>query len=221
MPRRGTAFSPSSARRSSSKRRPEPARPPHWSAGSSRWSATGWARSTAIVAVTFTEKAAGEMKLRLRTEIERAAKTALREQQTLLDRALRELELARIGTIHAFCGDLLRERPVEAGVDPLFEVAAEDEAATLADRGFRELVPGGARRPAGGRTPHPQAPVERPATARDAAQRAMLSLIEHRDFPTPWRRDPFDRDGVIDALMDAAGGAWGLGSQELVARRLS
>ena len=77
-----------------------------------------------IVAVTFTEKAAGEMKLRLRSEIERARTGAAREQRDRLDRALKELELARIGTIHAFCGDLLHERPVEAGIDPLFEVAS-------------------------------------------------------------------------------------------------
>jgi ATP-dependent helicase/nuclease subunit A len=57
-----------------------------------------------IVAVTFTEKAAGEMKLRLRSEIEKARPYATREERTRLDRALEELELARIGTIHAFCG---------------------------------------------------------------------------------------------------------------------
>ena len=64
-----------------------------------------------IVAVTFTEKAAGETKLNLRTEIEAARANAGPEQRARLDRALEELELARIGTIHAFCGDLLHERP--------------------------------------------------------------------------------------------------------------
>ena len=81
-----------------------------------------------IVAVTFTEKAAGEMKLRLRSEIENVRPLAAREERDRLDRALEELELARIGTIHAFCGDILHERPIEAGIDPLFEVASEDEA---------------------------------------------------------------------------------------------
>ena len=89
-----------------------------------------------IVAVTFTEKAAGEMKLRLRTEIERVREDCAPEEQTRLERALRQLELARINTIHSFCGDLIRERPVEAGVDPLFEIVAEDEARDIADRAF-------------------------------------------------------------------------------------
>src|SRR5882757_6310260 len=84
------------------------------------------------VAVTFTEKAAGEMKLRLRLEIEKARVEVAPEERDRLDRALEELELARIGTIHAFCGDLLSERPVEAGVDPVFKVAPEDEAEALA-----------------------------------------------------------------------------------------
>src|SRR6267142_5485265 len=83
------------------------------------------------VAVTFTEKAAGEMKLRLRLEIEKARAGATSLERGRLDQALEELELARIGTIHAFCGDLLSERPVEAGIDPLFEVAADQEAQAL------------------------------------------------------------------------------------------
>ena len=89
-----------------------------------------------VVAVTFTEKAAGEMKLRLRTEIENARQDCTPEEGARLEQALRQLELARINTIHAFCGDLIRERPVEAGVDPLFEVAAEDEALGMADQAF-------------------------------------------------------------------------------------
>ena len=93
-----------------------------------------------IVAVTFTEKAAGEMKLRLRSEIEKARSKATREERGQLDRALEELELARIGTIHSFCGDLLHERPIEAGIDPLFEVASEEEADEIAEFGFRGLV---------------------------------------------------------------------------------
>ena len=99
-----------------------------------------------IVAVTFTEKAAGEMKLRLRSEIEKARSKATREERDRLDRALEELELARIGTIHAFCGDLLHERPIEAGIDPLFEVATEEEADEIADSAFEDWFQTGERR---------------------------------------------------------------------------
>ncbi len=91
-----------------------------------------------VVAVTFTEKAAGEMKLRLRSEIEKARPLAAPGERNRLDRALEQLELARIGTIHAFCGDLLHERPIEAGIDPLFEVASQDESQTLAEEAFED-----------------------------------------------------------------------------------
>ena len=86
---------------------------------------SGGGTLASTVAVTFTEKAAGEMKLRLRLEIEKARSGATLLGARRLDRALEELELARIGTIHAFCGDLLSERPIEAGIDPVFTMLDE------------------------------------------------------------------------------------------------
>ncbi|MBZ0149796.1 MAG: UvrD-helicase domain-containing protein, partial [Pseudorhodoplanes sp.] len=154
-----------------------------------------------IVAVTFTEKAAGEMKLRLRGKIEEARLSAAGEELERLDRALKELELARIGTIHAFCTDVLHERPVEAGIDPLFEVSAEEDAEALADEAFdgwfqRILSdpPEGVRRVLRRRN--------RRDTPREQLRRAMDTLCDHRDFPAPWRRDPFNRNGQIDTLID-------------------
>jgi ATP-dependent exoDNAse (exonuclease V) beta subunit len=162
---------------------------------------TGAGTLDRIVAVTFTEKAAGEMKLRLRSEIEKARREATDEQRGRLDVALEQLELARIGTIHAFCGDLLHERPVEAGIDPLFEVASEQDAGTIADEAFEAWFqrvlsdpPEGVRRVLRRRSGK-QSP-------REQLRTAMNNLREHRDFPARWRRDPFDRDGAIDALMD-------------------
>src|SRR5262249_17753887 len=73
-----------------------------------------------IVAVTFTDKAAGELKLRLRTALEeaRASSGADKRRQFNIEQAIAHLEEARAGTIHSFCADLLRERPLEAQVDP-------------------------------------------------------------------------------------------------------
>jgi ATP-dependent helicase/nuclease subunit A len=162
---------------------------------------TGAGTLDRVVAVTFTEKAAGEMKLRLRSEIEKARLLAAPEERDRLERALEQLELARIGTMHAFCGDLLHERPIEAGIDPLFEVASEEEAEALADEAFegwfqRTLAdpPQGVRRILRRRSGM-QSP-------REQLRSAMQSLHRHRDFPEPWRRGPFDRSGVLDTLMD-------------------
>lgn len=66
-----------------------------------------------ILMMTFTEKAASEMRDRLERELRRreGAEAAL----AIVDRA-------EIGTIHSFCAHVLREYPIEAGVDPGFEV---------------------------------------------------------------------------------------------------
>src|SRR6201997_365488 len=94
------------------------------------------------VAVTFTEKAAGEMKLRLRLEIEKVRVDAIPLERNRLDQALEELELARIGTIHAFCGELLSERPVEGGIDPLFKMLDEEAGEAVANEAFERWLQG-------------------------------------------------------------------------------
>ena len=53
-----------------------------------------------------------------------------------LDAAVQNLEEAHVSTIHGFCADLLRERPVEARVDPLFRVLTEGQAERLFDEAF-------------------------------------------------------------------------------------
>src|SRR5262249_36010468 len=80
--------------------------------------ASGRARLDRMVAVTFADAAAGELKLRLRDAIERGRHDARRPaaERVRLEEALPQLEAARIGTIHSFCAELLRERPVEARV---------------------------------------------------------------------------------------------------------
>ena len=78
-----------------------------------------------IVAITFTDKAAGELKGRLRDDIEEALESASGEERERLSRAAADLERAPVSTIHAFASSLLRERPFEAGLDPGFAVAAE------------------------------------------------------------------------------------------------
>src|SRR5688572_25420761 len=89
-----------------------------------------------MLAATFSDKAAGEMKLKLRAELEKARQGAAGEVLGRLEAALADLEAARIGTLHGLCGDLLREYPVEAGIDPKYEVVAEDEARRFVDQAF-------------------------------------------------------------------------------------
>ncbi len=87
-----------------------------------------------ICAITFTEKAAGEMKLRLRQEFEKRTGDAGSAGESART-ALRDLESAQISTFHAFAVSLLKERPVEAGLDPRF-TALDDAQRRLF---FREV----------------------------------------------------------------------------------
>ena len=70
-----------------------------------------------IAAITFTEKAAYDLKRKLRDEIRD------REPQLLWD-----IDQAAIGTIHSFCAELLREHALRFGLDPTFTVSDEREA---------------------------------------------------------------------------------------------
>jgi ATP-dependent helicase/nuclease subunit A len=174
---------------------------------------TGRAKVEGIVAVTFTEKAAGELKLRLREALERErGATKNDEARERLDKALTSLEEAHVNTIHGFCADLLRERPVEARVDPLFKVLTESQAERLFDEAFsgwlqKELAnpPDAVRRAL--RRSSPSVSFWR-ASARlredgpiDRLRRAAWELAGWRDFSAPWTRRPFDREGTIDRLV--------------------
>ncbi len=88
---------------------------------------TGAAPIDRISAVTFTITAAAELSERFQTSLESAARDAAGEERTRLTAALSRLDSAFVGTIHAFCARLLRERPVEAGVDPGFAEMDEPE----------------------------------------------------------------------------------------------
>ncbi|HEX5759923.1 MAG TPA: UvrD-helicase domain-containing protein, partial [Thermoanaerobaculia bacterium] len=83
-----------------------------------------------VLALTFTEKAAGELRERLRRRL-----TALGETEHA-----REAEAAWIGTIHGFCARVLRARPLAAGLDPRFTVLDEPAARRLAERAYETAL---------------------------------------------------------------------------------
>ncbi|HUB78937.1 MAG TPA: UvrD-helicase domain-containing protein [Bryobacteraceae bacterium] len=162
-----------------------------------------------IVAVTFTHAAAGNMKLRVRHQLEqrraREPDPAVRAQ---LAAAARSLDRAFIGTIHAFCAQLLRRRPVEAGVDPVFQELAQPDAMRIFAGVFQRWIEQ--------RLASPSPALVR-ALARlswreerdgaeplDALRIAAWSLAEWRDFDTPWDKRGFDRDAELRELLPKA-----------------
>jgi ATP-dependent helicase/nuclease subunit A len=168
-----------------------------------------------MVAVTFTEFAAGELKLRLRSAIEQARQEGRSPQ--LLEQAVEQLDEARIGTIHSFCADLLREHPVEAGIDPLFEVSPDELTAPLFEVAFerwferqlanpsdavRRILRRPPRREFGGKLTATLARRPRESGPKPILRAAARKLIEERDFTASWRKpEAFDRESEIDALI--------------------
>jgi ATP-dependent exoDNAse (exonuclease V) beta subunit len=83
-----------------------------------------------IAAITFTRKAAGELRLRIREKLLQALAEAKpgSERDAQLRDAIADLDTAYVGTIHSFADRLLRLRPVEAGLSPSYEIAEDDQA---------------------------------------------------------------------------------------------
>jgi len=101
----------------------------------------GRADVSRIVAITFTEKAANELKERIHGRLRSLHGAACgRQERKRWKRHLAAVESARISTIHGFCTEILREFPIQAGVDPGFSVIEESEAGELAAEAVDEFL---------------------------------------------------------------------------------
>ena len=173
----------------------------------------GIAEIDAIAAITFTEKAAGEMRERLAAGLERLRALAVGEArddgESSADRAfawlrgagghdaaaigaralvaLERLDRATVTTIHGFCSELLRAHPLEARVDPDFAVDPGERAALLVREAWEAFL----ARELG------------PAAERAALWRALLARLDLRTV----RDVAFELAGFgsAAAVMAAAG----------------
>ena len=97
--------------------------------------ATGTATMDEIAAVTFTRKAAAELRERFQTRLEKRIRAVdAGDDESVRERlvsALDDIDRIFVGTIHAFCARLLRERPLEIGLDPAFEELPVEERVRL------------------------------------------------------------------------------------------
>ena len=112
--------------------------------------ATGVYHVEHMAAVTFTRKAASELRGRFHLALEKElsnerglslpSRTAEAERSARVQSALSNLERFFAGTIHSFCARLLRERPVESGVSPGFTELDEVQDLELRQRVWRDFI---------------------------------------------------------------------------------
>jgi len=103
----------------------------------------GKANMENIAAVTFTRKAAAELKERFQIKLENSLSednSLPADEKNNIQNALFNLEQIYIGTIHSFCSKILRERPVEAGVDPEFEEIEEQKDYLYAEKAWSDFI---------------------------------------------------------------------------------
>jgi ATP-dependent helicase/nuclease subunit A len=191
-----------------------------------------------IAAITFTRKAAGELKFRIREallrELSRSDLSEVRRER--LASALVLLDTAHVGTIHSFADRLLRLRPVEAWISPSYQIV-EDEEDLVAEtyEVFLHAVEAGTLASELAGTPGAAIAAEAEATVVDALRaglraetlefeyaelagldRLFSRLIKTRDVPprVPKARKPDTaRFGeLVDELADFAAGSDGAGA---------
>ena len=140
----------------------------------------------AIVAITFTDKAAREMRTRIRQTIaDWLAQSPPR--RAFWEETFADLDAARIGTIHSLCAQMLREQPVEAarlGHPPGFAVLEEGRAAVQRARAVEDALAWGAEDVAASRLFG--------ALGELGLRTAVTALLEKR----------FDTDNAFEHLTD-------------------
>ena len=99
--------------------------------------ATGAAPIDRLSAVTFTIRAAAQLRQRFQNALEKALREERNDaRRARLARALERIDSCFVGTIHAFAARLLRERPVEAGLDPRFREMDDPEDGVARDEAW-------------------------------------------------------------------------------------
>jgi ATP-dependent helicase/nuclease subunit A len=176
-----------------------------------------------ILVITYTERAASELRSRIRTRLGELGRREL----------TRDLDGAWISTIHGFCLRLLKQHPFAAGLDPRFRVLDESQAAVLRAEAFDDALaefcaPGSARDAEPGSASLRTGPPDRLAllaTYGSAGLRRMLTSVYEtlrsagRGLELPIGAAPGTEEAAARVLETAGGSDEAARLVELLGRR--
>ncbi len=169
-----------------------------------------------IVAITFTQKAAREMRNRVREAMREYLQgdNLSEAEHRLWQQRYSELDAARISTIHSLCTEILHAHPAESGFDPRFEVLDEGQANLLKGQVIEEALTLAADTPA----LVPLFTLLRERNLRDTlatllGQRLEAAAILAKlpaDLPAHWQEhlEHRQQQGLDALLADEAWQAW-------------
>lgn len=131
-----------------------------------------------IAAITFTDKAASELYRKIADRIEDLLnESADKEISRKLENMRRQLVSANISTIHSFCTDVLREFPVEAGLDANFSPIDEQLSSELIELSVEEMIKASIRN---GKDDQSLKTLIRFFSSKSNFARTVISLIKNR-----------------------------------------